>query len=279
MNRYDVVIKDVYAIGDLHGYFESLMWWIKQNDLSDCAIIICGDVGFGFEKERYYLEILKKFDEVCSSRNVYIFAFRGNHDDPSYFDGKRIVAEHFISIPDYSVINVIGENGNVSKRILCVGGAISVDRTERIKSWDDKVAAYAWYSKCSLEESKNNFDKRWYWEDEPVVYNESELDEIKEKGLLIDVVCTHTCPSFCDPVTKDGLEEWINKDQNLSADIDREREDMDKICSKLIKDGHPVKKWVYGHYHRHNNENIDGVEFVMLDMYRVQHNKFDFHKL
>jgi hypothetical protein len=108
-----------------------------------------------------------------------------------------------------------------------------------------------------------------------VVYDESELEHLKDNGLMIDVVCTHTCPSFCKPVTKDGIEDCLNKDPYLEDDINRERGDMDKIHLKLMSDGHPLKKWVYGHFHNHNNEIIEGVEYIMLDMFRYENNKFD----
>jgi hypothetical protein len=43
---------------------------------------------------------------------------------------------------------------------------------------------------------------------------------------------------------------------------------MDDVYNKLKTDGHPLEKWFYGHYHYHNQEYIDGVQFVMLDMWR-----------
>ena len=272
---YNIMCEAVYAVGDIHGSFETLLYEIRRKDLSNCLIICCGDVGFGFEKEHYYELLTEKFEKECSDRSCYVLMFRGNHDDPSYFDGKRIASEHFIAIPDYSVVNICRTDGNVTKRILCIGGAISVDRSKRIEIWEDKVKAYAWHCGRSLEDAKRDFGKHLYWENEPVVYDESELERLKDNGLMIDVVCTHTCPSFCKPVTKDGLEGWLKEDPYLEDDINREREDMDRIHSKLKSDGHPLKKWVYGHFHKHNNEIIEGVEYIMLDMFRYENNKFD----
>ena len=272
---YNITCEAVYAVGDIHGSFNALLYDIKRKDLSDCAIICCGDIGFGFVKEHHYELIMQDFEEECSKRSCYVLMFRGNHDDPSYFDGKRIASEHFIAIPDYSVVNICGSDGNVSKRILCIGGAVSVDRLERIKNWEDKVTAYAWKHRCSVEDAKRDFDKHWYWENESAVYDETELNALKENGLMVDVVCTHTCPSFCKPVTKEGIEDLLKKDHDLEGDIDREREEMNKIHSKLKSDGHPLRKWVYGHFHKHNNEIIEGVEYIMLDMFRYENNKFD----
>ena len=40
--------SEIYAIGDIHGEFKSIANWIKTKDLSNCALIFCGDFGLGF---------------------------------------------------------------------------------------------------------------------------------------------------------------------------------------------------------------------------------------
>lgn len=74
--------------------------------------------------------------------------FRGNHDDPAYFQEERVHHERFRCIPDYSVIQACGHN------ILCVGGAVSIDRDYRKKHdsrnsrsgvasyWTDEMPVY-----------------------------------------------------------------------------------------------------------------------------------------
>ena len=99
-------------------------------------------------------------------------------------------------------------------------------------------------------------------------YNEQALDELKLNNVQIDIVCTHTCPSFAKPIGKENIQYWLNVDENLEKDIDNERQIMDKIYNKLKEDGHPFKYWFYGHFHYHNQETIDNVKFIMLDMYR-----------
>ena len=45
-----------------------------------------------------------------------------------------------------------------------------------------------------------------YWEDEPNVYDGTELDELEKHGIRIDTICTHTCPSFCYPTGKESIQ-------------------------------------------------------------------------
>lgn len=274
MNRYEINATDIYAIGDLHGYYESLINWIKRYDITESAIIICGDVGFGFEKPGYYEQLCNKFEKVCSERNVTVLMFRGNHDDPSYFwGGNKINTEHFKAIPDYSVIS------NGEHNILCVGGAISIDRTSRISEWRQNVYRYAMWHNCPLSEAEEKVTSKYYWEDEKPYLDDDALDELALNDIKIDIVCTHDAPPFCPPFSKDGISDYINIDKTLSDDIDESRAVFSEILAKLILDGHPVTKWIYGHHHNHEQVEIDSVEYTMLDMYRVNKNKFDYKKL
>jgi len=43
---------------------------------------------------------------------------------------------------------------------------------------------------------------------------------------------------------------------------------MDQLWNRLRKDGHPLQTWCYGHYHYHHAEEVDGVNFRLLDMCR-----------
>lgn len=274
MNRYEINTTDIYAIGDLHGYFESLINWIKRFDLEDCVIIICGDVGFGFEKPGYYEQLCNKFEKICSERNVTIFMLRGNHDDPSYFwGGNKINTEHFKAIPDYSVIS------NGEHNILCVGGAISIDRTTRISEWRQNVYKYAMWHNCPLSVAEEKITSKYYWEDEKPYLDDNALDELALNDIKIDIVCTHDAPPFCPPLSKEGILDYVEKDKTLSDDIDESRSIFSEILAKLILDSHPVSKWIYAHYHHHEWVEIDGVEYVMLDMYRVNNNRIDFKKI
>ena len=260
----------VCFIGDMHGEFNSLQGLMKRTEFTDTTYIICGDIGFGFEKPQHYANIFNKLTKTASSFNCEFIMFRGNHDDPSYFDNKTINRKYFKAVSDYTVIKTPKHN------ILCIGGATSIDRTHRIARWHENAIRYAMYHGCS-EDIAERLCQRGYWSNEQPVYDEEALNELKASGIQIDIIATHTCPSFAKPLGKDGIQYWTQYDPKLNEDIDRERKTMDDIYNKLKIDGHPLERWFYGHYHFHNQEFIDGIQFIMLDMWR--NGNFDFFDL
>ena len=247
--------KQIYAVGDIHGIFSSLISMIKRYEITDSAIIVCGDCGLGFYGMDATKAQLKRLNNVCKKQNVTIVMFRGNHDNPEYFKHGKL-ASNIIPIEDYTVIN---------QTILCVGGATSIDRQYRMQLKNKYCADYLKYHPGStLEEAMVN-TPNVYWEDEAPVYDEEAMNTIKEAGYKISTVCTHTCPSFCDPISKDGISSWIKADPELESVIDNERNVMDQISEKLKLDEHPVDTWIYGHYHRHHIDVIEGIKYIMLD--------------
>ena len=255
MNTLNIDTSNIYAVGDIHGYFSSLISMIKRYEITDSCIIVCGDCGFGFHNWDSTKLQLKKLNTRCKKNNVNIVLFRGNHDDPEFFTKGKILS-NIIPIPDYTVIN---------GTILCVGGATSIDRQYRMLMKDKLCVEYVKYHPATTFEEAKHLTQNLYWDNEAPVYDEEKLNEIKEAGLSITTVCTHTCPTFCDPVTKDGITAWLKQDPYLETDVDNERKVMDKIYDKLHDDGHPVKDWIYGHYHRHSMMLVDDIKFLMLD--------------
>ena len=61
-----------------------------------------------------------------------------------------------------------------------------------------------------------------YWTDEMPVYNKEKLDSIRQE-IKIDTVITHTAPSFCELILKDGLTEWAELDPDIPADCAGDR--------------------------------------------------------
>lgn len=189
-----------------------------------------------------------------------------------YFDNKLINDKRIKAVPDYTIVQVYPMDDieclSLPYNVLCVGGATSIDRMHRIGVNNKLLMEYSKHHNMeTLEEAKKNCLK-CYWEDEAPVYDEETLNEIKEQGITIDAVTTHTCPSFCQPITKDGIRYWMRFDTNLEKDIDNERNVMDKLYNKLIEDKHPLSVWYYGHYHYHHNDSINGIRYYLLDMER-----------
>ena len=236
--------KNIVVCGDIHGDFNGLVFKLcVQYQMMDTLLIVAGDCGFGFEKPGYYDIIHNRNSARLSKANNWILMVRGNHDDPSYFNEEKISHERFRTIPDYSVIQACDHN------ILCVGGAISIDRYNRQK-YDNR-------NRISQVAS--------YWPDEVPVYDETLLNEIS-KEFKIDTIITHTAPSFCELFSKDGIADWAEWDPELFTDIDKERHTIDQIFNHLKSDAHPVSHWYYGHFHRSWTSEIEGVLFSMLDI-------------
>lgn len=261
---------NVCFIGDIHGEFKSFQGLMKYTNFRDTAYLICGDCGFGFEKKEYYSQIFNKLSRTASKMNCEFIFIRGNHDSREFFDKQIINRKCFKTIPDYSVIQTPNHN------ILCVGGAISVDRTYRWSLQDANAMKYARYHRCSINEAKK-LCKKVYWDNESCYYDEEKLSELKLNDIKIDIVCTHTGPSFIKPFGKENIEYWLLNDETLEKEITEEREIIDKIYHKLKEDEHPLNYWFYGHFHFHNSEYVDNTKFIMLDMWR--NGKYDFYDI
>jgi UDP-2,3-diacylglucosamine pyrophosphatase LpxH len=270
LNIIETYRPGVCFVGDIHGEFNSIQGLMKRTEFTDTMYVFNGDCGFGFEKEQHYKNIFNKLNKTAAQFNNECIFIRGNHDSKEYFNGKKINRKYFKAIPDYTVVQTPTHN------ILCVGGATSIDRTYRLVKYKENAMKYAIYHGCSIDEAYL-YCPKGYWSDEAPVYDEEALNELKESGIKIDIVATHTCPSFAKPITKESIQYWLTEDPTLEADIDAERKVMDDLYNKLIEDGHPLYKWFYGHYHFHNQEYINGIQFVMLDKWR--NGNFDIYDL
>ena len=200
-------------VGDIHGEFQKLQKIIKP--FENTVFIIVGDCGFGFPntKEGNINKMIKaSFKAFLEKRNLYLLFMRGNHDNPKMFN-QNLFNERFRLIPDYTFIEVDGTS------ILCVGGAVSVDR--RLRQVNSS-----------------------YW------YNEEMLD-FQATRYKPDILCTHTINKemidYYLPIMPDWLKISFEKDKKLYPDGFREN----MICQKLF-DYYTPKYWIHGHYHISN---------------------------
>lgn len=236
-------VKSVVICGDIHGDFEPLVFKMcMQYDMHDTLVIVAGDCGFGFHADGYYEQVYRRVQKRLSEHNCWVAMVRGNHDDPAYFTEDKMNHERFRTMPDYSVVSACGH------QILCVGGAISIDRSFR------------------LAEMRRHPDKQYYWPSEPTHYDALLMGEVAAAGVKIDTVVTHTAPSFCELQTKNGLTSWAANDPDLLQDCDNEREQMDLLLKHLLRDQHPVSHWFYGHFHQSWHGEKLGILFKMLDI-------------
>lgn len=263
--------KTVYCVGDLHGNFNDIPYFIKNNDISDAAILFCGDVGIGFHKPDYYSQTFGKIKNELEKRNIYLLFIRGNHDSVAEFNGNTYKDERIRTLRDYTVTQVYGiedkEFAGESFNVLSVGGAISIDRTWRLTRMERSALIYMHHHGCDYDEAFRKCQQE-YWTGEEPFFDKEKLDELRDSGIKIDAVCTHTCPHFCIPYTKDGIAAWFKVDDRLEADLDHERMTMTNIYERLLEDKHPIGVWCYGHYHFHDFYVIDNTKFYLLDMDR-----------
>lgn len=228
--------------GDWHGDFQKVTKEIKKLDLRDCTIFQVGDFGIGFNRKEKEIRVLEAFNQTLRARNIKIYAIRGNHDDPSYFNND--VYGNITLLKDYSVITEDSIN------ILCVGGAISCDRKPNPDIRDINGKPHK-----GRKEGSN------YWKDEVFVLDTSKLKDLKN----IDIVVTHSAPHFCQPITKGGIEKWIKHDPELDEECTKERNDHTQMYD-ILKENNNIKSWFYGHMHFSNTEYFDNTKFVLLDI-------------
>jgi hypothetical protein len=79
-----------------------------------------------------------------------------------------------------------------------------------------------------------------------------------------DTVITHTSPSFCKLSSHFGLLDWAERDETLLEDVEHERKVMDSLYDYLYKKNHPIRHWLYGHFHQSWHCEIDGIIYDML---------------
>ncbi|MBK5721997.1 hypothetical protein JGH11_14050 [Dysgonomonas sp. Marseille-P4677] len=151
------------------------------------------------------------------------------------------------TIPDYSIVKVSG------KTVLCIGGAMSLDRFDREQEILNRKV-------------RHKKELSTYWKDEFPIFNQDLLSEITALGIVIDTIITHSAPDFCYPLAKGNLARRIIHDPSLEKDIKMEREVLSKIYNKLIADGHHIQDWLYGHFHTSHIEFISGVRYRLLDI-------------
>lgn len=220
-------MEKLYITGDIHGNFKPLVFYLRtkkeqKNELNDIwNVIVCGDIGMGFERPNYYKDTFSRLNKKLVEENICLFFLRGNHDNPVYFTEETPLDIEFSNIrflKDYEIIRLCGYN------ILPVGGATSIDQAFRREN-------VSW------------------WKDEKVqVFSQEEIRKLKD----VDIVCTHCAPQFVNPQFDYGYNDGVNEVMLLSK---HDRIILMSLYFELIKNN-DLKWWFYGHYHDHYETNV-----------------------
>jgi predicted phosphodiesterase len=232
----------VLILGDIHGNFNFLKNQIHTKKITDCTIIQVGDFGIGFTYKENDEQTLNSLNDFLKDVNVTMLAIRGNHDNPSFFNGDYNYSNLKL-LPDYTTLNLEGNN------FLFIGGAVSIDRTARIRENSSNI--------------RYGSRKRCFWEDEVLVYNPEITKTLKD----IDIVITHTAPDWCEPNNKLGfgklVEDWTKDDRKLTTDLLFERNQMSHIFLDL-KENNKIKKHFYGHFHKSHFSTFNDIDHHLL---------------
>lgn len=212
--KYTTSKVGLVFLGDIHGNWNCIKEFCEK--FTDYCIIQVGDFGIGFKHQIKEFHKLKKLSEVLEKTNNELFVIRGNHDDPSYFNGKKkIDLPNIKFLLDYSVIKF------QDTTIQIVGGGISIDRHIR------------------------NVGKSW-WQDETIQFCPDKIEKV-------DVLITHVAPTMfpickaeTNPMVKQfhELEYRYDTTKNLLQELNDEKEQIQKLS-----DLSECKTHYFGHYH------------------------------
>jgi len=233
----NLTFENIIALGDIHGRWGVVQNHVNKFDIKNTLYIQVGDFGIGFRSPEEDFEVLKMVDEMLAMHNNFLFAIRGNHDDPRWFNGDTFKSfkDEFTNIKlvsDYEVMMLNGEN------YLFIGGAISIDRKYR--------------------QSRNT----GWWKDEVVNFDYDFCESIAG----IDRMVCHTSPDFCPPLQLGNLVmEYAQDDPTLTQELRNERQQMTKIITDIMKNN-KLKSLHYGHFHRSEKFFHKGCEFICCDI-------------
>jgi UDP-2,3-diacylglucosamine pyrophosphatase LpxH len=217
--------NNIILVGDVHGWYGLLIRRIRTHH-ENSYIIQVGDFGL-LNPDPNEEHILTALNNTLENKNCFLYVVRGNHDFPARFNQPEKFQDNFSNIaflPDYTELTLLG------KKILLIGGAISIDRKYR-----------------ELNVS--------YWQDENVSYN----PDFSYKPDY-DLVVTHSCPlKFDFKKCFSNIANFLANDENLMQDMIDERTVLDKIYEKT-----KPKHWIFGHYHESKSSSFEETKFRCL---------------
>lgn len=239
----------MYFIGDTHG-MRPVFSIVDRLKIEKSNLIHVGDFGLGFVSIMQDVKNLEVVDEMLMDTQNKLYVVRGNHDNPIFWDkskGLNLPKLHNIHlVDDYSVLDIEG------KKILCVGGGISIDRQIR----------------------KDDRPYPSWWQDEEFQWHPGKFNRVVNNHKTMDIIVTHSAPSACYPRGVDApiVNDWHNIElqhgNNLKGELQMERKKIDMLKDAILKAYKPTN-WFYGHFHTSKTEVIDSVKFQALNINEI----------
>lgn len=203
-------MKDIYLIGDTHGSFVNIE---RLNNTSDSIIIVLGDFGFIWDKNRMYNELYKLQKTMADRNNILLFV-DGNHENFELLDTFPVIDKFggkVRRIKDNIFHLMRGEVFNIeNKSFFVMGGANSID-----KEW--RLNRVSW----------------WAEEDITARDIENGLDNLEKVNNTVDYVLTHTCP----------------QDVKLRLGFKTLYDSRNEIILQKFENLIIFKHWYFGHMH------------------------------
>ena len=220
-------------VGDVHACWADLVSRLVAAGIRDQELVQVGDFGLGFLDARTETRQLALLDRHLVQTGSLLWAIRGNHDDPArWAAGAAQPWQAIRLVPDYSLITVEG------RRLLCAGGALSIDRKVR------SIGSY--------------------WRDEGFALSPERLARLDLSDLY--AVVTHTAPEGVYPYTLgDLVYYYAYRDPHLLAELPAERRALAALRDLVAERALP-HYWCYGHFHAHMVEDVGATRFILLDI-------------
>lgn len=219
-------IKDnLVVLGDIHGNLEVIYEFLNKFNIKKTSIIQVGDFGYGFSTAQ-----LAHLDDYLKATSNNLYVLRGNHDNYYNHYPTSGNPEYYIKLHSVLFLNNYQNLIWRDKKILCIGGAISIDRKVREK------------------------DISW-WKQENV-----EMVDIFTLEKNIDIVISHTNPISFKPYGFNALcQYYFKNDLGLEPELIVEREYLQNIFEYINP-----KLWIHGHFHFSDNYMINTCNVVAL---------------
>ncbi len=200
-------------MGDTHGKLKALYTAITDGTLPGGAdLIVLGDCGLMRDDfTPPYLTV----NEAAAGRDIRIYLFRGNHDNPAFFTPENSLS-NVILLPDLAEVQYKGKKG------LIFPGALSVDRYVR------RELGYPLFEQAELAPNMSDLTLERY-----------------------DFILSHG--GICPPSQRGSgpgttIHEWLKLDPALEEDLRREQDNYRRLLNVTA-----ATRMIYGHYHAHTN--------------------------